>query len=150
MCCCKECKSKEVVKNGKVRNQQRYKCKSCGLNFIAGDRRVKEQTAVKRAFAVILYSLGKSSYRFIGKLFGVNASAVQKWLRREAAFLSEPEIPATIKEMEFDEMWHFIGQKKIKNGSSKHWIVLHGEPSPGLSAIVMLRPSNDFMTRSNT
>ncbi|MGH9470127.1 MAG: IS1/IS1595 family N-terminal zinc-binding domain-containing protein, partial [Terriglobia bacterium] len=48
---CKRCDSKEVVKNGCVRDQQRYKCKSCGLNFVMGDKRVKPDTAIKRAFA---------------------------------------------------------------------------------------------------
>ncbi|MGH9400566.1 MAG: hypothetical protein ACRD2P_00490 [Terriglobia bacterium] len=112
-----------------------------------GDKRVKPDTAVKRAFAVILYALGKSSYGFIAKLFGVTPPAVQKWLKREAAGLGEPEIPATIQEMEFDEMWHFIGSKKTTFGSSRRWIVLHGELLPGLSAIVMLQPSNGSTTK---
>lgn len=147
MNCCKQCDSKEVVKNGCVREQQRYKCKNCGLNFVMGDKRVKADTAVKRAFAVILYSLGKSSYGFIAKLFGVTPPAVRKWLKQEAALLEEPEIPATIKEMEFDEMWHFIGSKKTNSGSSRRWIVLHGEPLPGLQAVVMLRPSGGSTTK---
>ena len=147
---CKHCEGKKFVKNGRVRGQQRYRCKNCGLNFVAGDKRVKEDTAVKRAFAVILYSLGKSSYGFIAKLFGVTRPAVQKWLRREAGLLSEPAIPATIEEMEFDEMWHFIGSKKTSSGSSRPWIVLHGELSAGFSAVVMLQPSSGSTTKSNT
>jgi transposase len=150
MNCCKHCDSEEVVKNGRVRDQQRYKCKICGLNFVPGDKRVKADTAIKRAFAVILYSLGKSSYGLIAKLFGVTPPAVQKWLKREAALLGEPEIPATIQEMEFDEMWHFIGSKKTKSGSSRRWIVLHGELWPGLSAVVMLQPSSDSTRKSST
>jgi hypothetical protein len=147
---CKQCDGKDFVKNGFVRGQQRYRCKSCGLNFVVGDKRVKEDTAIKRAFAVILYSLGKSSYGFIAKLFGVTRPAVQKWLRREADLLGTPEIPATIEEMEFDEMWHFIGSKKTNSGSSRPWIVLHGELSPGFSAVVMLQPSSGSTTKSNT
>lgn len=147
---CKQCDGKDFVKNGCVRGQQRYRCKSCGLNFVVGDKRVKEDSAIKRAFAVILYSLGKSSYGFIAKLFGVTRPAVQKWLRREANLLGAPEIPATIEEMEFDEMWHFIGSKKTNSGSSRPWIVLHGELSPGFSAVVMLQPSSGSTTKSNT
>ena len=147
---CKQCDSKDLVKNGCVREQQRYRCKSCGLNFVVGDKRVKEDTAIKRAFAVILYSLGKSSYGFIAKLFGVTRPAVQKWLKREADLLGEPVIPATIEEMEFDEMWHFIGSKKTSSGSSRPWIVLHGELSPGFSAAVMLQPCSGSMTKSST
>lgn len=147
MSCCKKCASIEVIKNGFVRGQQRYKCKNCGLNFIIGDKRIKTDSAVKRAFAVILYSLGKASYGFIAKLFGVTRPAVQKWLKKEAALLEEPEIPLTINEMEFDEMWHFVGSKKTKFGSSKRWTVLHGELWHGLSVVVMLQPSVDSMTR---
>jgi hypothetical protein len=111
---------------------------------------MKAETAVKRAFAVILYALGKSSYGFIAKLFGVTPPAVQKWLQREADLLDAPEIPGTIREMEFDEMWHFIGSKKTKSGSSKPWIVLQSEPWPGLSAVVMLQPSSGSTRKSNT
>ena len=31
---CKKCGSERIVMNCKVRSQQRYKCKSCGCNFI--------------------------------------------------------------------------------------------------------------------
>jgi transposase len=147
---CKHCAGKDFVKNGCVRGMRRYRCKSCGLNFVMGDKRVKEDTAIKRAFAVILYSLGKSSYGLIAKLFGVTRPAVQKWLKREADLLGEAEIPATIEEMEFDEMWHFIGSKKTNSGSSRPWIVLHGELSPGFSAVVMLQPSSGSTTKSST
>lgn len=147
---CKNCGGKEINKNGIVRNQQRYKCKECGLNFIIGDKRVKPLTAIKRAFAVILYSLGKASYGFISKLFGVTPAAVLRWIRQEAAHIDYPEISSSIQEMEFDEMWHFIQSKKTKDGLSKPWIVLQGEPLPGLLAIVMLQPSKDFMIKSST
>jgi transposase len=75
-----------------------------------------------------------------------------KWVRQEAAG-SEPEVPGTIREMEFDEMWHFIGSKKpnsdpsIPSGTQGRWIVLQGELSPGLQVVVMLQPSNGFTTK---
>lgn len=147
---CKNCESNEIVKNGAVRGKQRYKCKECSYNFVMGDGRVDPNTAVKRAFAVIIYALGKGSYGFIAKLFGVTPPAVLKWIRREAATLQGPEISGSICEMEFDEMWHFIGSKKTKNGSSRRWIVLQGEPWPGCSAVVMLQPSDDSITKSST
>lgn len=146
---CKNCGNEEIVKNGAVRGKQRYKCKECGYNFVTGDGRADPDAAVKRAFAVILYSVGKGSYGFIAKLFGVTPPAVLKWIRQEAATLREPEVSGSIREMEFDEMWHFIHSKKTKNGSSRPWIVLQGEPWPGLSAVVMLQPSGGSTTKSN-
>lgn len=146
---CKRCHAEEIIKNGLVRNQIRYRCKKCGLNFIEGDRRVKDSVAVKKALAVILYSLGKASFGMLAKILGHSRSLTYRWISEEAAKHSEPVISGDIKEIEFDEMWHFIQSKKTKDGSSKPWIVAQGELLPGLSAIVMLQPSGDSMTKLN-
>jgi len=108
-----------IVRNGKVRGKQRYKCKDCGLNFVDGDQRVKGSVVIKKALAVILYSLGKASFRMLGKTFGHSHSLMYRWISKEADDLPEPAITTDIKEMEFDEMWHFIGSKKTKSATSK-------------------------------
>ena len=144
---CKQCQSSIVTKNGFVRSKQRYRCKMCGYNFVEGDERTNPQTTIKRAFAVILYSLAKASYGTIGKLFNVSPSTVQKWLAKEAALLTEPEIPINTRELEFDEMWHFIGSKKTKDGFTKQFLVKQAEPLPGLSVVVMLIPSDGYSTK---
>ena len=147
---CKRCGAETTVKHGMVRGKQRFSCKTCGYHFVSGDQRVKESVVVKKALAVILYSLGKASFGMLGKLFGHSRSLTYRWIVEEAAKLPDPAVPHGIKEMEFDEMWHFIGSKKTKNGSSKQWIVAHGELLPGLQAVVMLQHSNDFMIKSST
>ncbi|EKE10532.1 MAG: hypothetical protein ACD_16C00013G0003 [uncultured bacterium] len=147
---CKRCQSERIVKNGIVRGKARYKCKACGYNFIEGDKRIKENLVVKKALATILYSLGKGSFGMLGKIFGVNRSLTYRWIREEADKLPEPLVSGEIREMEFDEMWHFIGSKKTKNGSSKPWIVAHGELWPGLSAVVILKHSDACMRKLNT
>lgn len=147
---CKSCGCAEAVKNGQVRGKQRYRCKGCGLNFVEGDARVKPDGAVKRALAVLLYAMGKSSLGFIGKLFGVTTPAVLKGIRQEGAKVAEPDVAGEIREMEFDELWHFIGSKKTRNGSSRRWIVCHGEPWPGCWAAVIVKPSEGSTIRSST
>ena len=146
---CKRCKSEHITRNGRVRDKQRYKCKECDLNFVDGDQRVKESVVIKKALAVILYSLGKASFRMLGKIFGHSHSLMYRWISQEAEALPEPAIDADIKEIEFDEMWHFIGSKKTKNGSSKRWSVVQGELLPGLSVVVMLQRLSDSIARSN-
>jgi len=111
---------------------------------------VKEDLVVRKALAVVLYSLSKVSFGFLGKLFGVSRSIPYRWIKGEVDKIAEPSILGEIKEMEFDEMWHFIGSKKIKNGSSQRWIVAQGELWPGLTAVVMLQPSGDAMTKLNS
>jgi transposase len=112
MVICKHCNESAVVKNGIVRGKQRYKCKGCGCNFVGGDGGQRPNAAIRRAFAVILYALGKGPYGFIAKLFGVTPAAVLKWIRQEAASLPGPEVSGAIREMGFDEMWHKSVQKK--------------------------------------
>lgn len=145
---CKRCQSEDVVKNGEVRGKQRYRCKLCAYNFIEGDRRINESLVVKKALAVILYALGKASFSMLGKIFGHSPSLLYRWITEEAALLPEPVVSSDIKEMEFDEMWHFIGSKKTKSGSSRRWIVAQGELLPGWSAIVMLQRSDASTIRS--
>ena len=149
MVACKNCQDTHTVKNGFVRAKQRYKCKLCGYNFVLGDERHSQATEVKKALCIILYSLGKASFGFLAKLFGVSRTTPYYWIRHAAASTAEPTIAEDIQEIEFDEMWHFIQAKKGKFGSLRPWIVAQGEPLPGYSVIVMLQHSNGSTIHSN-
>lgn len=139
--------------------EQRYRWKQCGLHFVEGDGRVRENLVAKKAMAVVLYSLAKASFGMLGKVFGVSRALTYRWIREAAEALPEPEVSGDIKEMEFDEMWRFIGSKKTSSGSSipsgafmtfrlqERWIVAQGEPWPGLQAVVMLRRSDGSTTK---
>ena len=126
---CKNCQSSEVTKNGFVRSKQRYRCKTCGYNFVEGDERTNPQTTIKRAFAVILYSLAKASYGTIANLFTCIAKYCSKMACKVKQHLLSPEIPINTRELEFDEMWHFIGSKKTKDGFTKQFLVKQAKPS---------------------
>jgi transposase len=147
MAICKHCGFGESVKHGRVRGKQRYRCKQCGFHFVEGDARAKESLVAKKAMAIVLYSLAKASFGMLGKVFGVSRALTYRWIKEVAETLPEPEVPGDIKEMEFDEMWHFIGSKKTNSGSLKRWIVAQGEPWPGLQAVVMLRRSDGSTTK---
>ena len=82
----------------------------------------------------------------IARLLNVSSVAVYKWIRNAAEQLPEPLVNANLKEVEFDEMWHFLQSKKTNFGSGKRWIVVAVEPLPGCSAIVMLPLSKNFTT----
>jgi len=147
---CKRCGSERLTKNGMVRGKLRHKCKDCGLNFVEGDRRVKDSLAAKKALAVILYSVGKASFGMLGKLFGHSRSLMYRWITEAAASLPDPEVAGGIQEMEFDEMWRFVGSKKTSAGPSRPWIVAHGALLPGWSVVVILQPLEGATTRSST
>ena len=144
---CKNCQSEKVVKNGFVRNKQRYKCKKCGCNFVPGDARTFPTMPAMKALCVLLYTLGKGSYGMLGKLLDRDRSLIYRWLREAGMNMAEPEIKGDITEIEFDEMWHFIQKKTTSFGSSRPLTVVQGELSPGFSVIVMLQRFSGFMTK---
>ena len=144
---CKKCEAMRSVKSGFVQGKQRYKCKDCGCNFREGDARTNDKIAAKKALILLFYAMGKGSYRMLGRIFGVDHSLVYRWVRAFGESLPEPEVPGDITEMEFDELWHFIGSKKQSFGSSRPLTVAHGELWPGCSAVVILRHSDGFTTR---
>jgi hypothetical protein len=109
-----------------------------------GDNRTNEKIAAQKAMCILLYAMAKGSYRMLGHMFKRSHSLIYRWVRVFGEKLEEPKVPGGIKEMEFDEMWHFVGSKKNHFGSSKPLIVAHGEPWPGYSAIVILQRSEDF------
>ena len=150
MLSCKNCGSQNCVKNGKVRGKQRYRCNDCGYNFVEGDARTDEKIIAAKAMCVILYSLAKGSYNMLGKIFGRDRSLIYRWIKEAGLRLSEPEIDGEVREIEFDEMWHFIEQKKTSFGSSRPLVAAHGRLSPGCSALVILQRSEGSTTRSST
>src|SRR5215469_12171518 len=135
---CKKCHSDKCVKNGLVRSQQRYKCKACGCNFIMGDKREK-LSPTARALAILLYGRGKASYGFIAKLLKVSPVAVMKLIKREADKIPDPEVEHSIKEVSFDEMWHFVQKKSKSYGSGGQWSAVERVPLDGVLGIVLLK-----------
>jgi transposase len=144
---CKKCDSERAVKNGIVAGKQRYCCQECGCNFREGDNRTNEKIAAKKALCILLYAMAKGSYRMMGRILRTKHTLVYRWIREFGKNLPEPEIPGEIRQMEFDELWHFVGSKKENFGLSKPLTVVQGEPWPGYSVIVILQPSEGFMTK---
>ena len=83
----------------------------------------------------------------MGKILGIDHTLVYRWIRDFGESLPEPEVSGEITQMEFDEMWHFVGNKKTSFGSSRPLTVAHGELWPGCSAVVILQHSDGSITR---
>ncbi|WP_339042274.1 hypothetical protein [Candidatus Lariskella endosymbiont of Hedychridium roseum] len=117
------------------------------LNFVEGDLGKKPQTAVKKALCVMLYSLGNGSFSMLCKILWHSPSIIYRWVVEAMGKTQEPVVSSDIMEMEFDEMWHFIGLKKTSFGSLRQLIVVQGEQLPGLQAIVILQHSKSSTTK---
>jgi transposase len=139
MCKCQKCNSVNYVKNGNVRGKQRYICKDCKYTFVKEQKQVKLSNEVIDALVLLLYSTGKASCRFIGRLFGVSGNTISNWLKRLGKSYPNDNIPSEVKEIEIDEMWHFVHKKKENAGYLRHWIEGQGNALHGLQGAEVLR-----------
>jgi len=48
----------------------------------------------------------------LAHMFDAWPSQVYRWIVRDGLLLPDQEVSCEIREMEFDEMWHFIEAKK--------------------------------------
>ena len=112
MISCKNCYNTHTVKNGFVRDKQRYQCKMCGYNFVLGDARHPHTTEVKKTLSIILYLLGKASGGFLAKLFGVSRTTTYYWIRQAASIIDEPTINVIFKKLNLMRCGILSKQKK--------------------------------------
>src|ERR671920_1059678 len=139
---CKRCGSEEHVKNGFMKGLQRYRCKTCGLNFT--DTPPRGMPLRVKVTAVLLYLSGLSMNR-TAKLLGVSTPSVMTWIEQFAeAFAQKPEPEGRAVVVELDEMWHFLKKRPTSSGSGRLGIALRDGPSIGSWAVVPEPLSSGF------
>ena len=125
---CKYCGSDRLVKNGFIQGLQRYKCRGCGRNPRAGDRRERYDNRT-RALAVSMY-LNNCGFRSIGRVLDVPFQLVHRWIGRageivEKAVAEQQFEQKEIAILEMDELYTFIQKKR---GTSEFgWLLIGTE-----------------------
>lgn len=105
---CKYCNCDKIVKAGKVRSSQRYKCKIC-IRYFTAEKSESENIMMN---AVTLYLEGMP-LRGIGRYLGVSHTTVLRWIRKMAKVL-KPVTPLKSKYIEIDELYFYLKSKKKK------------------------------------
>ncbi|OFY94038.1 MAG: hypothetical protein A3K10_06425 [Bacteroidetes bacterium RIFCSPLOWO2_12_FULL_31_6] len=122
---CPACESNNWVKNGKVNNKQRYKCKSCKAQFLSYDPSSVNFLMMKHRHAIILYLQGMS-FREIGKLIGINHTSIFTWIKIFESKLKEIKIthkPEIIQASDLIEMLI----EKINEGKTSRFLLINLE-----------------------
>ncbi len=114
---CSRCQSTQVIKSGKIRNKQRFLCKSCNYYFTVQKegKRIDTYYVVK---ALQLYLEGLS-YREIERIIGVSHVSVMNWVKEYK--ISRPkmrEYRPTYKILKHTEMLDFLAEKDALKDSS--------------------------------
>ena len=87
MILCKHCGSEGLIKDGFVKNKQRYQCKTCLKTFRVGDDREK-YSIESRIRVVKLYTEGLG-LRSIERLENIPSSLLVRWIRGFARMIRE-------------------------------------------------------------
>jgi len=123
---CKFCGSSALVKNGFNGGAQRYKCKECGRNMRAGDKRVRYSHAQKlKVMRMVLEGVG---LRSIERLEGVSTPLILHWMRDTSAGIQENLAQARavsergdIQILELDELFSYVQKNKTASMSGLLW-----------------------------
>ena len=139
---CPRCRNERKVKNGFVKDIQRYKCKECGYNFTV-EKRSNEYSPSTKKIALQLYLEGLG-FRSIGRLLKVSNVSVLNWIRvfgNEVKSLKSES--CNIEIVEVDEMHSYISQKKTTVGFGLLLIDLTKNSSISLLATEAIRPQRN-------
>ena len=121
-----------------MRGKQRYRCRSCGLNFT--DTPPRGKPLALKVIAVLLYVSGLSMNR-TARLLGVSTPTVMAWIERFAeAYAQKPEPEGRAVVVELDEMWHYLKKSQTSSGSGRLGILLQGGWLTVNAAVVMPPP----------
>jgi hypothetical protein len=136
MITCYRCGCERCVKNGFMQDQQRYKCKECGYNFIDKPRRGHSQATL--ALAVWLYHCGVSQRR-IALLFGVSPPAVRKWIKNYALNNAPKPVPTGQGAMivKLCELRRILQTRPARSGYGTLWVVLEDKSLTGDTAVLV-------------
>ncbi len=108
---CPKCHSKNYIKNGFVREQQRYRCQNCFCNFINGDARNKYDNKMRNL--VIRMYLNNCGFRRIAEILNIPLATCFMWIKKAGRIVDEmvkerKEEPQDIEILEMDELFTFI------------------------------------------
>lgn len=143
---CPKCKSDKKIKDGIVKQKQRYKCKECGFRYtVASGSGAKPLHLRKLALQLYLEGLG---FRSIGRVLGISNVTVLNWIRAFGEQVAELKSSEQVVFAEIDEMHTYVGQKKTINGYGLLLIDMGKNSSISLLAIEVLRQERNSGIRS--
>jgi transposase-like protein/IS1 family transposase len=108
---CPKCYSTVYIKNGYVRDKQRYRCKECRCNFIEGDNRSNYDNKTKNL--VIRMYLNNCGFRRIAAILDIPLTTIFSWVKKAGQIVDEmvrtrQEQQEEIEILEMDELFTFV------------------------------------------
>lgn len=115
---CPRCGHQATIRTGHSRGHQRWRCPACQRSFgpTTGTPMYRLKTPVAEVAQALLVVLRRGSLRAAEELTGHKYETVGRWLRQAGAH-AEALTAALVHdlhlgEVEVDEFWSFVGQKR--------------------------------------
>ena len=94
---------------------QRYKCQECDCRYTPEPKHHGYSEETRRQ-AVKMY-LDGINFRRIGRILGVHHTSVMNWVNAYAERVDGAPVPESVKTVEMDEVYTYIGSKKTDSTS---------------------------------
>ena len=133
---CPKCKKENSVKNGFLKNIQRYKCNECNYRYTVQKKSYAATSKIKR-YALQLYLEGLG-FRSIGRILNFSHVSIYKWIKSFGEKLETLKSETKIKNVEMDEMHTYVSNKKTINGFGLLLIEIRKNSSMSLLVKVIL------------
>jgi transposase len=114
---CPKCHHKEKQnKDGfTAQGSQRYRCKICGARYTPEPKEAGYSDEIRKQ-AIRMYGDG-AGFRQVGRHLKVSHVSVMNWVKAYAAQLPNAPMPETVEDVEMDELYTFIENKKTGSTS---------------------------------
>jgi pyoverdine/dityrosine biosynthesis protein Dit1 len=105
---CPKCESKDIRKDGIVKQKQRFKCKFCDYRFTV---KTIGKPINKKREAVVLFLTG-NDYRTIGEIIQTSHVAVFKWIKELEPLLKNLKCEKPDRIFNIEEIEQYLAQNK--------------------------------------
>lgn len=105
---CKICNNNNVIKAGRSRSKQRYKCKDCSIHFVAHQKRLNENDRLRTA-RLCSYEVSMNA---VAKMFNVSVTSVARWLKWHQAHPNNEKLLTDSHDRNFARVWKFAASRK--------------------------------------
>jgi len=125
---CPRCNSKDIRKDGIVKQKQRFKCKLCCYRFTVS---IIGKPTNKKREAIVLYLAG-NDYRTIGEIIQISHVAVFKWIKEFENSLKDLKGEKPVRNFSIEDIEDYLAQ----NNETLKAVLLVGFTSEGTDIIL--------------
>ncbi len=114
MAMCPKCHSKACIKDGIIKNKQRFKCKECGYRHTVAHRGLSLDIR-RQALQLYLAGLG---FRSIGRLLQCSHVTISQWIKEHGESVKSIRAESELTIVKTNDVHTYIDSRQPTNSST--------------------------------